>query len=251
MLIGLFSAKGSPGVTSSALVLAAVWPRRVILLEADPTGSDFVHRCRSETGTALAASPSILGLASAIRGSRAAELGDWTQRIACGVDVITGVATPSQARGLSAEFWRALAMRSTNADADIVVDLGRLNRDASTLALANECDVLMPVVSSSVESLMHTRELLRDMVTGGPRIVPLLLGPARTAAADATDFDEVLAAAGVVAGRTLSLPLDHPGLTSLEAGAKPSGRGRSHLLIRAAKAATEAMGVAPGFEVRS
>lgn len=37
-IITLTSASGSPGVTTTALGLALVWPRPVVLVEADPTG---------------------------------------------------------------------------------------------------------------------------------------------------------------------------------------------------------------------
>ncbi|HSJ59640.1 MAG TPA: hypothetical protein VK895_00290, partial [Jiangellaceae bacterium] len=37
-VIALASASGSPGVTSTALGIALLWPRPVLLVEADPTG---------------------------------------------------------------------------------------------------------------------------------------------------------------------------------------------------------------------
>ena len=37
-VIALASASGSPGVTTTALGLAMLWPRPVLLVEADPTG---------------------------------------------------------------------------------------------------------------------------------------------------------------------------------------------------------------------
>jgi hypothetical protein len=37
-VIALASASGSPGVTTTALGLALLWPRPVLLIEADPTG---------------------------------------------------------------------------------------------------------------------------------------------------------------------------------------------------------------------
>ena len=37
-VIALASASGSPGVTTTALGLALLWPRPVLLVEADPTG---------------------------------------------------------------------------------------------------------------------------------------------------------------------------------------------------------------------
>lgn len=41
-LIMLASAKGSPGVTTTALALASVWPRPVLLAECDPAGGDIL-----------------------------------------------------------------------------------------------------------------------------------------------------------------------------------------------------------------
>ena len=37
-VVTLSSASGSPGVTTTALGLALLWPRPVLLIEADPTG---------------------------------------------------------------------------------------------------------------------------------------------------------------------------------------------------------------------
>ena len=37
-VIALASASGSPGVTTTALAMALLWPRPVLLVEADPTG---------------------------------------------------------------------------------------------------------------------------------------------------------------------------------------------------------------------
>ena len=37
-VVALASASGSPGVTTTALGLALLWPRPVLLVEADPTG---------------------------------------------------------------------------------------------------------------------------------------------------------------------------------------------------------------------
>src|SRR5680860_1230834 len=68
MLIGLASVKGSPGVTSAALALIAVWPRPAVLLEADPAGGDLTYRCRAAHGGPVYASKGLLTLAAAVRG---------------------------------------------------------------------------------------------------------------------------------------------------------------------------------------
>src|SRR3954451_23921027 len=41
-VVALASASGSPGVTTTALGLALLWPRPVLLVEADPTGGSGV-----------------------------------------------------------------------------------------------------------------------------------------------------------------------------------------------------------------
>ena len=41
VLIGLLSAKGAPGVTTSSLAIAAQWPRPAVVLDADPSGGDI------------------------------------------------------------------------------------------------------------------------------------------------------------------------------------------------------------------
>ncbi len=41
-VIALTSASGSPGVTTTAVALAFLWPRPVVLVEADPTGGSAI-----------------------------------------------------------------------------------------------------------------------------------------------------------------------------------------------------------------
>ena len=249
MLVSLFSAKGSPGVTSSGLALAAAWPRPVVLLEADPSGSDLVYRCRSVAGGPFASSPNILGLASAVRGDRSVAVSEWTQKLANGVDLVAGVTTPTQGRGL-AGLWSAVAAAAMISEVDVIVDLGRVEREAPTMPLLTGADLMVPIVSGSLDSLMHARELLKDLV-GEPhsRIVPLLVGRVRTAVADCEDVDEVLASAGIIAAHATHLPLDHSGLSALEAGAKPNGRARMSQLVRTARLAADQLIATLGAEV--
>jgi hypothetical protein len=248
MLVTLFSAKGSPGVTSSALALAAVWPRPVVLMEADPTGTDLVYRCRSAAGGPVAPAPNVLGLASAVRGDRSVSIGEWTQPLANGVWLVPGVTTPTQGRGLR-RLWHAVAGAAASAEVDVIADVGRLAREDPTVPLVAGADLAVPVVSACLESLMHAREQLLELAGAlSGRTVPLLVGRARTAAADTADLDEVLAGAGVMTAPATHLPLDHPGLSALEDGAGPAGRGRMSQLVRAARAVTDRVGAAVSVE---
>lgn len=235
MLVTLFSAKGSPGVTSAALTLASVWPREATLLEADPSGADIAYRCRADSGGTLTQSPNVLGLATAARGDRSTEITAWSQKLANGVTVVPGVSSPTQAAGI-ASLWRGVAGAARNHNGDVLADIGRIDLSAGEIPLLAAAEVIVPVVSASLESLMHTREVLKDITSHSrARIAPLLVSPIRTAAADLRDVDEVFKSAGVISESAVHLPLDHTGLRSLEQGAKPTGRSRMSILLRSTR----------------
>lgn len=174
MLIGLCSAKGSPGVTVSALALTLTWPRPVVLAECDPAGGDlaagFLREIRLD-GRGLAR----LG-ASLRRGRLAGDF--WGQLVdlapgkgtAMSRLVLPGLAEPGQARAWSdvetpggSTGWRRLAQLFADlgqpgvaagagyADAgqaidalDVIADCGRLTAPhAPTEVLANADAVVL------------------------------------------------------------------------------------------------------------
>ena len=254
MLVSVCSSKGAPGVTSTALTMAAVWPRPIVLLEADLTGGDLAFRCRSASGGPLSANPNLLGVAAAVGATGAGSLVEFSQQLACGVQVIQGVASAAQGRGL-ASHWGPIAHACVEADVDVIADLGRLDRSSATLPLAAASDRLLVVGTPSLESVVHTRETLMELAgavgpdLSGVRLIPLIVGASRHAQADRADVDQVMAAAGVLAGASLHLPLDRPALARLEGGEPANGRLGKTLLIRAAHGVvdeisqTRAMGV--------
>src|SRR3954466_96920 len=103
MLIALASVKGSPGVTSTALAIAAVWPRPVVLLEADPTGGDLGYRCRAAHGGPLSANRGVGRPPAAVRGGTPSPdaVFNESQLLACGVNLIQGVTSSAQSRGMA------------------------------------------------------------------------------------------------------------------------------------------------------
>src|SRR5258708_11342673 len=66
-LIAIAADKGAPGVTTTALALAAVWPRPVLLAECDPAGGDLVYRLPAADGSRLDPRRGLLSLAVAAR----------------------------------------------------------------------------------------------------------------------------------------------------------------------------------------
>ena len=93
--------KGSPGVTSTALALAAVWPRPVVLLEADPAGGDLAYRCNAAHGGPVYASKGLVTLAAAVRGGVPGPdvLVEQAQLLACGVNLVQGVSLDGAGQG--------------------------------------------------------------------------------------------------------------------------------------------------------
>jgi hypothetical protein len=235
MLVALCSAKGSPGVSSLSLALTAGWTRPATLLEADPSGSDLIYRCRHRSGREVAITPNILGLAAAVRGSsqsdaaQSSALAQYTQPLACGVPLVPGVAAPAQARGLSG-LWPQVAEAAMNAAGDVIVDLGRVDRTSSTTPLAAASAVLLVVCQSTLESVIHARELVRELVptlppiTGGRRIIPAVVGPRGQIVNDAADIDQLLFEASLLVDAAAPIAYDPRSLSALEAGANPRGR---------------------------
>src|ERR1700716_52006 len=72
-LIAIAADKGSPGVPTACVALAAVWPRRVLLAETDPAGGDLVYRSAAAHGGVLDPNTGLLSLAATARRGLAAE----------------------------------------------------------------------------------------------------------------------------------------------------------------------------------
>ncbi|PVG82113.1 hypothetical protein DDE18_15660 [Nocardioides gansuensis] len=241
MLISLASVKGSPGVTSTALAMAAVWPRPVVLLEADASGGGLAYRCTAATGGPLPATKGIFTLAAAIRGGMPSGdvVVDHAQLLACGVRVVQGVVSPMQARGMGS-LWSTIAEACQTSGVDVIADLGRLDRASVTLPIAQASDYVLPVAAATLESVMHLRGQLPELSVAlrqheVGRLVPLLVGPDGHAARDCRDLDELLDQTGVGAEPSRPVPVDARTVQRLEAGERGNGRLGRTLLLRATR----------------
>ena len=135
MLLCLASIKGSPGVTTTALALAACWPAswRRVLVEADPAGGDLAARY------GLPLTPGLVSLAAAARRSTDPELvWEHAQELPGGLPVVAGPTRADQAHAALAAVCGAdgragvLGAFTGRGDVVAVVDCGRLDRDPVT-----------------------------------------------------------------------------------------------------------------------
>ncbi|WP_257573228.1 hypothetical protein [Streptomyces sp. JJ66] len=165
-LIALAADKGSPGVTTTAVALAAVWPRRALLAELDPAGGDLVYRGTAPSGRTLDPNTGMLSLAAtARRGLAAEQLWDHTQRMAGGLDVLLGLGTAEQSVGLAGQ-WDALGRAFASlaesphqeAAADVVADCGRVGPQSPVLDTLQHAAMLVLVTRTEPEHLARVRD---------------------------------------------------------------------------------------------
>jgi hypothetical protein len=166
-LIALGSVKGSPGVTTTAMALAATWPgHRLVLAEVDAAGGDLASRF------GLPAEPGLVSLATAARRDPRAELiWDHCQTLPGELRVLTAPAASEQTawgvRVLGDGLFGSLA---DTADVDVVADCGRLDALSPALAIARQAQLLILV----------TRPVLSELNHVGERLAALRNGPAET-----------------------------------------------------------------------
>lgn len=252
-LIALAADKGAPGVTTTAVALAALWPRRVLLAEADPAGGDLVYRSVGANGRPLDPSTGILSLAAtARRGIAAEQLWDHSQRVAGGLDVIIGLASSDQSGGLTGQ-WGALGRAFAElaqsphqeAAADVLADLGRLDAHSPAQALLPHAALLLLVTRGQPENLAHVRDRAAALHNklhgqqrgtshlGHPRIGVLLVAEPQHGAKIAAQVNEMLIASQSGARVVGLIAEDTAGAEQL--AGRRRGRLDKSLLIRSAR----------------
>ncbi|WP_230423824.1 hypothetical protein [Streptomyces radicis] len=252
-LIALAADKGAPGVTTTAVALAALWPRRVLLAETDPAGGDLVYRSVGEGGRPLDPGTGMLSLAAtARRGIAAEQLWDHAQRVSGGLDVLVGLAASDQAGGLAGQ-WGALGRAFAelaqsphqDAAADVLADCGRLDAGSPLLALLPHAAVLLLVSRVRPESIAHVRDraaALRTKLHGQgrgtaqlalPRIGVLLIADAQSGGRIAGQVNEMLIASGSGSSVVGLIAEDAVGAEQL--AGRRRGRLDRSLLVRSAR----------------
>lgn len=169
-VVSVLAGKGSPGVTTTALLLAAVWPRPAVFAECDPSGGDVVFRLRTEDGSPLAGDRGVVSLATALRGPASAPVvADHVQVVDGGLPVLVGVAYPAQATALAGS-WRGLADALAGwSDGDVFADCGRLSGELATRELLRCSARVLVLCRATAAGVAHTRAALEQLHAGRDR----------------------------------------------------------------------------------
>jgi hypothetical protein len=166
-LIAVAADKGAPGVTTTALALAAVWPRPVLLAECDPAGGDLVYRLPAGDGGRLDPRHGLLSLAvAARRGVAPQQTWEHVQKLHGGLDVLTGVTNADQGAGLNLLWGPVGRVLAANAQADVIADCGRLGVDGPLYDLLAEAQMIVLVTRASLGEVVRLRDRAAAIAAG-------------------------------------------------------------------------------------
>ncbi|MGL5811286.1 MAG: hypothetical protein ACRCYQ_15200 [Nocardioides sp.] len=166
-IISVFSAKGAPGATTTAMLLAGLWPRDSILLDADLSGGDVALRLPARSGHALDPNAGLMSLLPAARRGMTPELvREHTQVAMGGQPVLCGLAGPEQALAIGG-LWPTLADAFAEVTAaDVIADLGQVHSRAEHLCLLDSSVAAVLVYSPTAWGAVHTRRRLESLADG-------------------------------------------------------------------------------------
>ena len=173
-LILLASVKGSPGVTTGCLALAATWLRPAVIAELDPDGGDIRYRLRDSTGQPLTAEPGLLSYAT----SGTTELKDHVQDLAGGIRLLVGLPGAYEAPALKGR-WSTIAERLNNhTGADVLADCGRLSAFSPMPEAFPHAAGLVVFTRPTVDAVGHLRMRLQGLDGTPPVYVIVVTGAA-------------------------------------------------------------------------
>jgi MinD-like ATPase involved in chromosome partitioning or flagellar assembly len=158
-LIAVAADKGAPGVTTTSVALAAVWPRPVLLAECDAAGGDLVYRLPSADGTRLDPRRGLLSLAvSARRGLEPRQVWEHAQKLRGGLDVLVGVTNAEQGAGLDPLWGQVGAALAGLPDADVIADCGRVGSEGRYYDLLARADAVVMITRASLGDMVRIRD---------------------------------------------------------------------------------------------
>jgi hypothetical protein len=225
-IVALASAKGSPGVSASALLLAALWPQAV-LLEADAWGGDLHYRLTDESGRPLRPDLGVVSLLSAHNRTGVVtdrSLSAHAQQLPGGLSVVVGPGSPAQVQALRG-LWPQLASAVAASPHPVVLDSGRVDGHSdSDLLLLRAASRVLLVCRPDLGSLVHTRDLADRLAARSVATEILLIG-------GRAQRDDAARALGAVSVHLL--PDDPAAAGALLAGQWTRKLDRSALLVAA------------------
>jgi MinD-like ATPase involved in chromosome partitioning or flagellar assembly len=187
MIVTVASVRGSPGVTSWSLLLAAAWPpggdRERVVVEADLDGG--VVGARYGFGV----DPGAVSLIAALRYSReVVPVGDHGRRVGEGVWVVPGPEVAEQARAVWAGTAGTMAARLAADDRVWLVDAGRAQPGSETFPLVSSSQLLVLVCRDGPEDFVQVPHRVAVLGSHAARVAVLVVGHVPYTTGDLREF---------------------------------------------------------------
>jgi hypothetical protein len=243
-VIALISSRGAPGVTTTALALALVWPRPTVLVEADVSGSSSVGA--GYLRGSLDPNRGLINLAVAHRAGslspdsvrkQAVTLTDDDSRL-----LVPALANADQVGSMTPDLWERLGgvlLAVDRAGTDVIVDAGRLGAIGGPDSLLRQVHTVLLVMRTSLDAVVSARArigwlrgLVAESATGAEGLGLLLVGEGRPYRAG-----EVAKAVGAPVVATVSH--DEPNAHVLSHGVPRGRRFDTSPLVRSARSAAD------------
>jgi hypothetical protein len=167
-LIAVTAAKGSPGVTTTALAYTMTWTSPVILAECDPAGGSVLAGfLRGQ----LSADRGIVPLAVAELRSERLAVDFWRHLVDFDAPhqqrlLLPGISEPAQAGSLE-PIWGRLAAYFTSLEArhnyDVIADCGRIAVPHPPAPLLQAADLVLVVMRPHLPSIVATSAAIRSL----------------------------------------------------------------------------------------
>jgi hypothetical protein len=214
-LLTIASAKASPGVTTTAVLLAARWPDRRLLIEADESGGVLA----ADLG--LGETPSALELASAVRSLDDLTIGRHCQWLWDDSPVLVAPGESHRVTATYRELAGPLAAHVAESSMTGIVDAGRLTPASATWPLAAASSLVLLVARCRLAEFLPLAGRSAELRAAGARVGLVTVG---SGSYDPAEFAEA-------AGLDLLAALPHDEAARVAQGASMSARalGRSPL----------------------
>lgn len=234
-VVAFASTKASPGVTTTVVAAGHVWPaqRSLVVVEADPAGGDLAAR------HGVPVQPGLASLAAAGRRALSPELvANHTQRVG-GLPVVVAPPTATPTRAALEVLGTPLGPALARMEADVLVDLGRLDPGSPALPLARGADLLVVVARPTIVELPRVTTRVAELAAEGCRLALVLVGEMSPLHLDRYPAGEV---ADVVDVPVLGTLADDTEAAALLAGRATSARSLARsLLVRSARDVVDAL----------
>lgn len=175
-MVMVASVKGAPGATTTALALAATWPRPAMLAELDPDGGDIRYRLDGVHGEPLGREPSLLTFASVIM--EGPDVRDHLQVLPGGLEVLVGLAGADDSEAIDRRWAAVGALLEATPGRDVIADCGRLHPLSPLEELFPYAAGLVLVTRPTVDGVAHLRARIEAMDDAPPIYVVVVTGSA-------------------------------------------------------------------------